>query len=78
MRVFLHTRTEGMADWTNEYRDFARIPAVGEYLTLSSTSEWYEVQLVVHIPFDAECDAEVYAVQVDHMAVMSNSFPDMD
>ncbi len=78
MRVFLHTRTHGQSDWTNENRDFARIPFIGEHLTLSSTSEWYQVQLVVHLPFDGDLDAEVYAVQVDHMAVMNEAFPDMD
>src|SRR5258708_27595088 len=30
-KVFLHTRSPGKHDWTNEFREFARIPIVGEY-----------------------------------------------
>ena len=66
MKVFLHTRDQGEFNWNNEHREFARIPVEGEYLTLHVTSEWYKVQLVVHTPFECQCNAEVYAVKVDH------------
>ncbi len=78
MRVFLHTRSEGKTDWKNENRDFARIPNTGEHLSLSSDSPWYEVQLVVHTPFDTDIEAEVYAVEVDHLEVMKRTLPDLD
>ena len=78
MKVFLHTRSDGMSDWKNEDRDFARIPNIGEYLSLSSDSPWYEVQLVVHTPFETSYDAEVFAVEVDHMEVKNQAFSDMD
>jgi hypothetical protein len=77
MKVFLHTRSKGMFDWRNELRDFARIPVLGEYLAWDDSSPWYQVQLVVHTPFEqADCDAEVYAVEVDHNEVKRQAFQD--
>lgn len=75
-RVFLHTRKPGGADWLNESREFHRIPAVSEYLTRETDGPWYQVQLVVHTPFPCDCDAEVYAVEVDHLAEQAKAFPD--
>jgi hypothetical protein len=76
IQVFLHTRSPGKDDWRNEHRGFAQVPKVGEYLALSSESPWYEVQLVIHVPFEAQCAAEVYAVEVDHKAVKNEAFAD--
>jgi hypothetical protein len=69
-RVFLHTRP--MEDYRGENtpRDFARIPAVGEYVATAVAGPWYRVRLVVHAPFSAEYEAEIYAVEVDHNAVL--------
>lgn len=74
MRVFLHTRPSGTHTWTNEHREFARVPVVGEFLALESDTPWYEVRLVVHTPFSCECDAEVYAVEVDHLEAKRQAF----
>ena len=74
MKVFLHTRSPQKRDWTNEMRDFARVPIIGEYLATSSSGPWYLVELVVHCPFDCEPDAEVYAVEVDHSEVQKSAF----
>lgn len=69
MKVFLHTRSPGQRDWTNETYNFARVPVKGEYVAVKSPDdEWYLVELVVHTPFtNAEFDAEVYAVAVKHL-----------
>ena len=77
MRAFLHTRPKGTSDWTNDGQDFARLPIVGEYVCRDDTGTWYRVQLVVHRP-QADYDAEVFAVEVDHIDEMSAAFPDMD
>lgn len=69
MKVFLHTRSEDTHDWTNEIREFVQVPSVGEYIALSSDSAWYEVQVVVHTPFEGQCNVEVFAVKTDHMEV---------
>lgn len=74
MNVFLHTRKPQGRDWTNESRDFGRLPVVGEFVATSSSSPWYQVELVVHCPFDCEFDAEVYAVEVDQHEVQKAAF----
>lgn len=76
MKVFLHTRAHGSMSWKNEGRTFLRLPVVGEYVCTDETSEWYEVQLVVHCPFEAQYAAEVFCVQVDHLEVKKAAFSD--
>jgi hypothetical protein len=68
-KVFLHMHDKGQVNWVNNYNEFDRIPVEGEYFALSSVSEWYEVELIVHTPFEEELHAEVYAVKVDHEKV---------
>lgn len=73
MKVFLHTRSPKQRDWLNEKGEFARIPAVGEYVAISSDSPWFKVELVVHTPFPCEFDAEVQAVAADHLDVLKET-----
>jgi hypothetical protein len=70
-RVFLHTRRVNDYRSENTARDLVRIPAVGEYITLATTGPWHQVRLVVHTPFSDDYEAEVYAVEVDHNATLS-------
>jgi hypothetical protein len=53
-KIFLHIRDHGKWNWTNERYDFARVPAVGEYVSTSTSGEWFKVQLVLHTPSDRE------------------------
>lgn len=73
-KVFLHTKNSEEIDGVNEDREFARIPVEGEYLALSSLSDWYKVRLVVHTPFKCPYNAEVYAVKVDRRKIMAESW----
>jgi len=73
MKVFLHTRDPEEPEGINNFYEFARIPAVGEYVAISSDSPWFKVVLVVHTPFPCDCEAEVYAVKEDHNEVMEAS-----
>lgn len=69
--VFVHVRQKASDMWKNQKMEFSRIPCVGEHLVLSATSDWYQVQVVVHCPFEgAEFEAEVYATKVDHLDVI--------
>jgi hypothetical protein len=61
-KVFLHYRNSPGGDWINEERTFSRLPCVGEYVATDVASAWHRVYLVVHCPFDAEFEAEVYTV----------------
>jgi hypothetical protein len=67
--VWLHTKSTSNSQWASEgKRLFSRIPEVGECVALTVDSHWYKVTLVVHCPFkEADCDAEVYAIKVDHV-----------
>lgn len=76
LNVFFHTRSPGQRDWFNESRNFAKIPAVGEYVATATTSAWFRVELVVHTPFPCEFDAEVYAVKVDHLEAIKSAIVD--
>jgi len=74
MKVFLHTRHQGKRDWNNESREFGRLPVVGEFVAPDWNSEWYQVQLVLHCPFEAEYEAEIYAVEIDHIEAQRRAF----
>ena len=64
MQVLVRMRSQGKYDWRNEVRELARLPMTGEYLTFGPDSPWYLVQMVVHMPYPHDSEAEVYAVQV--------------
>ena len=73
-KVFVHTQSaKGKSDWSNEGREFLRLPVFGEYFALASGGEWYQVDLVVHCPFESEYAAEVYGTLVDHVEVLKAS-----
>ena len=72
-KVFVHTRKAGQEQWENEEREFAQVPRVGEHFTTHTTSPWYQVEIVVHIAFEADFVAEVFAVEVDHLEVHRRS-----
>ncbi len=62
-KIFLHTKKQNEINWTSEYYQFERVPAVGEYLVLRTELSWYEVRLVLHTPFKHGCEGEIYAVR---------------
>ena len=73
MKVFLHTRPPSDAgDWLNTSEEFDQVPAVGEHVCRTSDASWAEVFAVVHLPKSAktEYDAEVYAIEVNHIEVV--------
>ena len=64
MRVFLHTRDPEEKEGVNDFREFARIPVVGDYVALATDDpRYFKVVLVVHTPFPCDCEAEVYAIK---------------
>lgn len=70
-KVFVHLRSDGESDFSNQYHNFERLPIEGEYLTISEDSEWYLVEIIVHTPFSEQLCAEISAVQGDHSKVMN-------
>jgi hypothetical protein len=59
-KVYLHHKENDEGDWINEERQFTRVPCVGEHVALASNSLYYRVFAVVHCPFEADFEAEVY------------------
>ncbi len=73
-RVFLHTADLLERESSNSRIDFARVPAVGEYVTTGDNAEWYQVRLVVHTPQSKEFDAEVFAFRTNRVEVMQEAY----
>lgn len=71
MKIFFHVK-RGTAHWEpNEIREAVTVPRVGEFVAFDSPGEeWLRVQLVVHIPFKADCDVEVYGIPVTHLEAL--------
>jgi len=63
MRVVVHTKDCSESEWKSQDVEFRQVPAIGEYFVFSSGASWYQVQMVVHYPMQAECDAEVFGTK---------------
>ncbi len=74
-RISLHTRNLGETTTMNQECEFARVPAVSEHLSVSANAPWYRVTGVMHYSSeDAEIDAEVFAIEVDHHRTLKSFF----
>jgi hypothetical protein len=74
-RISLHTRNLGETTTMNQEREFARVPAVGEHLSVSANPPWYRVTGVMHYPSeDGGIDGEVFAIEVDHHQTLKSFF----
>jgi hypothetical protein len=76
MHVFLHLRRKGLQTTDNEVRDFVQIPGLGEYVSLETTPAYFLVKVVIHTPHGGDIDAEVFAVEVDHLDALKPAFED--
>ncbi len=67
MRVKVHSRTAGELDWECHRLELHRLPAVDEFIAMrpdgGTDARWHQVQVVVHVPFGSECEAEVYCTE---------------
>jgi hypothetical protein len=77
VRVLVHTRNPGQNKCEHELRELATVPQVDDHVLMKAGSTaWYKVQLVVHTAFPYECDAEVWAVAVEHVDAQKKAMPD--
>jgi hypothetical protein len=76
MLVRVSTRKRGEHAIGGALRYFARLPVIGEFLALSSGGQLYQVEHLVHCPFPCGWSAEIFAVEVDHNAIMAQVFAD--
>jgi hypothetical protein len=72
MRVRLHYRSEHSGPWKVAYADVGQIPTIGDYVA-PAPIHVYRVVLSLHVLFDADYDAEVFAEQVDFNDVQQQS-----
>jgi hypothetical protein len=64
MRIRIHFRGQPSGPWKVAFADVGQIPRVGDYVAPEPVYV-YRVVLSLHILFDADYAAEVFAEQVD-------------
>jgi hypothetical protein len=87
MKIWLHTRKPPGVDgnWVNTDEEFPLVPRVGDYIAKADGNSpfWYLVDLVILIPKSAKStfnsyDAEVFAVEVDHLDAHARAHREAD
>ena len=64
MRIRIHYRDQHSGPWETAIRDVHRVPQVGEFIA-PAPIKVFRVVLTLHVLFDADYDAEVFAEVVD-------------
>ncbi len=64
MRIRIHYRNFPSGPWKVSYADVGQIPAIGDYVAPAPVHV-FRVVLALHILFDADYAAEVFAELVD-------------
>ncbi|MHC4106583.1 MAG: hypothetical protein ACYSXF_00450 [Planctomycetota bacterium] len=64
MKIRLHYREERPGPWTTSVVETGQIPGMGEFLAPAPVRV-FRVVLTLHVLFDAEYDAEVFAELID-------------
>jgi hypothetical protein len=64
MRIRIHCRTGPTGPWKVTFADVGQVPAIGDYVAPAPINV-FRVVLTLHILFDADYAAEVFAEQVD-------------
>ncbi len=72
MKIRIHYREQLQEPWTTRIVEAGQIPRVGEYLA-PAPIQVFRVVLTLHVLFDADYDAEVFAEQVDFEQVQRKS-----
>jgi hypothetical protein len=72
MRIRVHFRSKPSGPWKIAYADVGQVPAIGDYVAPAPVHV-YRVVLTLHILFDADYAAEVFAEQVDFKAVQQET-----
>lgn len=64
MRIRVHHRDQRSGPWTTSVWETGQIPVTGEFLAPAPVRV-FRVVLTLHVLFDAEYDAEVFAELID-------------
>ena len=72
MKIRIHYRDQHSGPWATAIRDVQQIPQVGEFIAPAPIMV-FRVVLTLHVLFDADYDAEVFAEVVDFHEVQSET-----
>ena len=72
MKIRIHYRDQHSGPWTTAIRDVNRIPQVGEFIA-AAPIKVFRVVLTLHVLFEADYDAEVFAEVVDFHEVQNKT-----
>jgi hypothetical protein len=72
MRIRIHHRNQHSGPWKVSFADVGQIPAIGDFVA-PAPIHVYRVVLTLHILFDADYAAEVFAEQVDFNEVQEHT-----
>jgi hypothetical protein len=72
MKIRIHYRDQHSGPWETAIRDVHRVPQVGEFIA-PAPIKVFRVLLTLHVLFDADYDAEVFAEVVDFQEVQNET-----
>jgi len=72
MKIRIHYRDQHSGPWATAIRDVHRVPQVGEFIA-PGPIKVFRVVLTLHVLFDADYDAEVFAEVVDFHEVQNET-----
>ena len=70
VKIRIHYRDQHSGPWAIAIRDVRRVPQVGDFIA-PAPIKVFRVVLTLHVLFDADYDAEVFAEVVDFHEVQS-------
>ena len=72
MKIRIHYRDQHSGPWATAIRDVDQIPQVGDFIAPAPVKV-FRVVLTLHVLFDADYDAEVFAEVVDFHQVQNET-----
>jgi hypothetical protein len=72
MKIRIHYRDRHSGPWATAIRDVHQVPRVGEFLA-PAPIKVFRVLLTLHVLFEADYDAEVFAEVVDFQEVQDET-----
>jgi len=72
MKIRIHYRDQHSGPWTTVVREVDQIPGIGDFIAPAPISV-FRVVLTLHVLFEADFDAEVFAEVVDFHEVQNET-----
>ena len=72
MTIRIHYRDQHAGPWTTAIREVQQIPRVGEFIA-PAPIKVFRVVLTLHVLFEADYDAEVFAEVIDFHEVQNET-----